>query len=175
VRRHGVGWAILLVTACGGDAGDAADAGVISNVDAADVDCGCQRGAYVPVCGADGKTYDAACGTSCVPVNIACHGECPCSEAGGDAASTSPDASGPRSCQVNADCDTDQICFTGISRSCQGTTGSCVDRLASQCPQTVGAGCPCLDVSAGLCSGNSGGYCMGSDDPQGCWHCHLPL
>src|SRR6266403_1888629 len=67
------------------------------------------------VCGADGKTYDAACGTACVPVTIACQGECPCPGSGGDesAVDASPkgDANGPRGCQVNADCNTGQVCF----------------------------------------------------------------
>src|SRR5262245_34157940 len=43
-------------------------------------DCACAKGAYVPVCGEDGMTYDAACGRHCVPVPIACQGECPCDE-----------------------------------------------------------------------------------------------
>ena len=43
------------------------------------VNCDCVLGAYVPVCGVDGQTYDAACGRQCVPVAIACNGECPCS------------------------------------------------------------------------------------------------
>jgi hypothetical protein len=41
-------------------------------------DCNCARGAYVPVCGADGQTHDASCGQACVPVAIACQGPCPC-------------------------------------------------------------------------------------------------
>jgi hypothetical protein len=41
-------------------------------------DCDCALGAYVPACGTDGQTYDATCGIECVPVAIACNGECPC-------------------------------------------------------------------------------------------------
>lgn len=45
------------------------------------VNCDCVLGAYIPVCGVDGQSYDATCGNACVPVEIACSGECPC-EAG---------------------------------------------------------------------------------------------
>jgi hypothetical protein len=49
----------------------------------AGVDCSCTTGAYTPVCGADGQTHDAACGAQCVPVGIACLGQCPCAVDGG--------------------------------------------------------------------------------------------
>jgi hypothetical protein len=97
---------MVLATACGG--GDTSDGGITSGSDAADVDCGCVRGSYIPVCGVDGKTYDATCGTACVPVGIACPGECPCSDASSEAASDDATSQGdvaePRNCHVNADC-----------------------------------------------------------------------
>src|SRR5260221_8070430 len=182
VAQRGSDWAELVAVAvmlgagCGSNAGDGS--GGASNADAADVDCGCARGAFVTVCGKDGKTYDAICGSACVPVTIACQGQCPCPDSGGDAAgidaNVKSDADGPRSCHVNADCDMGQICFVGLSTSCQNSSGSCVGRLPSQCAQSVGGGCPCLNVSAGACNANSGGYCSGGDASQACWRCQLP-
>jgi hypothetical protein len=40
--------------------------------------CDCTNDSYVPVCGIDGMTYNANCGRDCVPITIACDGECPC-------------------------------------------------------------------------------------------------
>ena len=45
-------------------------------------DCQCPSAVWDPVCGVDGNTHNAVCGADCVPVDIACIGECPC-DAGG--------------------------------------------------------------------------------------------
>ena len=70
----------------GGAAGSAAGAGGSAGAGAAGsggagggVNCDCARGAYIPMCGIDGMTHDATCGIECVPVDIACLGQCPCS------------------------------------------------------------------------------------------------
>jgi hypothetical protein len=52
--------------------------GLVCTRGSCQVDCGCVRGAFTPVCGVDGQTHDATCGRSCVPVAIACEGQCPC-------------------------------------------------------------------------------------------------
>jgi hypothetical protein len=67
-----------------------------------EVDCGCALGAYFPVCGVDGQSYDATCGNECVPMEIACTGECPC-EAGYCAAActgAAPDQEVVDACQA---------------------------------------------------------------------------
>jgi hypothetical protein len=58
-------------------------AGGGATVDAGTVDCSCPISASLPVCGVNGQTYDAACGAPCVPVDIACLGQCPCDVDGG--------------------------------------------------------------------------------------------
>jgi hypothetical protein len=64
----------------GGDAGSATEGGASSSgqAGAGGVDCGCLKGGQAPVCGIDGRNYDAICGDECVPVAIACRGQCPC-------------------------------------------------------------------------------------------------
>jgi hypothetical protein len=62
--------------------GGTAAAGTSSS-GAGGVNCGCGLRAYVPVCGVDGATYNAVCGVECVPVVVACDGECPCGGTGG--------------------------------------------------------------------------------------------
>jgi hypothetical protein len=63
-----------------GGFGGATDGGASPSAQAGTggVDCGCLRGGQAPVCGADGQNYDAICGDECVPVAIACRGQCPC-------------------------------------------------------------------------------------------------
>jgi hypothetical protein len=57
--------------------GSGASSGATSGAGGA-IDCQCGIDIYVPMCGVDGNTYDAACGIECVPVEVACEGECPC-------------------------------------------------------------------------------------------------
>jgi hypothetical protein len=45
-------------------------------------DCQCPSAVWEPVCGVDGNVYNAVCGADCVPVDIACVGECPCDPEG---------------------------------------------------------------------------------------------
>lgn len=81
-----VGVVLGVMAACGGDVdvfggstGSAAQgSGAGNSTSTTGGSCDCARGAYVPVCGVDGRTYDATCGEQCVPVEIACQGECPC-------------------------------------------------------------------------------------------------
>ncbi len=61
--------------ATGGTAGGGA--GTTSSAGGDNPVCDCDA-AFSPVCGVDGQTHDVACGEECVPVAIACPGECPC-------------------------------------------------------------------------------------------------
>lgn len=181
-------WVAMLVAGCGSDSQSPSGGNIVASADAADVDCGCTRGAFVPVCGVDGQTYDATCGRVCVPVDVACEGQCPCpverdgaaaeASKGADASAQTDaggqeDSSESQVCHSNRDCGAEEVCFVGLS-SCGTGTGTCVKRLSTPCSLQVGGGCNCLDVSYGTCSPNTGGYCTGTYDLQACWHCILP-
>jgi hypothetical protein len=103
----------------GGDAGSAAEGGASSSgqAGAGGVDCGCLKGGQAPVCGIDGRNYDAICGDECVPVEIACRGQCPCPDGSGGSAGSGTEpgsaCSGPephvrpdldRTCESSSDC-----------------------------------------------------------------------
>lgn len=107
------------------------------------VNCDCALGAYVPVCGIDGQTYDATCGRECVPVAIACNGECPCSDciAGGCSGQLCVDASEEppiTTCEWRPeyDCYRTAIC----ERQANGACGWTSTPELTQCLADAGAG-----------------------------------
>lgn len=108
------------------------------------VNCSCLRGAYVPVCGIDGKTYDATCGDVCVPVAIQCRGQCPCAAGTGGAAGVGGNTS------VSGDpcggCGTGQICIWQ-----QGGPGPSHYTCATNAACTLQGPCSCI-VNQGTCS-----------------------
>ena len=76
--------------------------------------CECPLGAYVPVCGVDGQTHDGTCGDACVPVEIACRGECPCTCTADKAIGCDPAQPG------TAKCCSGLQCCTGVPYDIQG-------------------------------------------------------
>ena len=158
------------------------------------VGCNCRLGAYMPACGVDGKTYDATCGTQCVPVAIACMGDCPCADAGsggtssggsggtssggsggttsgggttGGAAGASGGAAGGSGFDPG-----DQVCLT------KGTRGPCISCCANNHAawQTVAqATRDCECTSPGLCkSVCAADYCQSSPGGTSCYDCIFP-
>lgn len=112
--------------------------------------CDCVAGAAFPVCGVDGMTYDATCGLQCVPVEVACLLECPCS---------------PLSCGAMV-CEPGQTVCTTISPGAPG------DDPMYECdvvPPACTAGvptCDCVAPRACQCEQDEQGYfnvtCAGS-------------
>jgi hypothetical protein len=143
------------------------------------VDCNCTLGAYVAVCGVDGKTYDATCGTVCVPVQIACSGECPCPDAG------TPSCGDAGFCLQGAACvevhyapnctplsDVDAGCPTGQTMSfCGGAGGACCCDAPPpntySCQPCAGAvDCSCVQCPPSkMCTPSASGSFICEDPP----------
>lgn len=89
--------------------------------------CDCALELYVAVCGVDGQSYDATCGRHCVPVQIACEGECPCPNT--DAGLRWYESCGDPVCGISADpYDTPNIpnCTTEkLGAACASEGGRC--------------------------------------------------
>lgn len=176
----------------GSNDGGSNDGGASGNGGSSGVDCNCLRGAYFPVCGVDGMTHDATCGLECVPVEIACMGECPCgnpgaggSPAGGaggspaGGAGTAGSGDCPEPCMPSGTTCCDGRCVNlgndpnncgGCGTSCGGDTPYCAGTCQAAPCDPCEAGQICCLIMAGPwfeeCTEPVDGTC-----PVGCPEC----
>jgi hypothetical protein len=172
-KSKGVAMGLFLISACGGTSASHEEAGLAESgpkaADAAGSTDGAGSGDSSRV--QDNAPSDVSTseedGRRAAPIDAAT-GDGPIDAASGD------DGNGS-SCQTNADCAPNLVCYAGYALRCGDRSGVCVSHLTVPCMQSTGGGCPCLDVPAGTCSSPQGDYCKGKDVPSQCWICTLPL
>jgi len=128
--------------------------------------CNCLRGAYLPVCGADGNTYDAVCGMDCVPVEISCQGACPCGS-GGSAGSGGSGASSGAGGGAGVTSSGGSSGMSGASGSAGAACGATDDPNHCLCFKDADCdgGSHCLNAD---CATGKTGACS-STPPSGCF------
>lgn len=187
-----MGGVLGVTAACGGDvdvfgpgSSGSGGSGAGNSSSSASGSCNCSGGAYLPVCGVDGQTYDATCGEHCVPVDIACEGECPCADcrtleqeyldAIQRAKACNPFIDGPPQCTQSVNHQLACPCPTFVSPSNSAVTEELQSLQAEWDALACGALTPCPEILcfepvSAACAPNGtagGGVCVDAEAQGG--------